>query len=255
MKILSSLVALLSLTACVSAREIPFNLEQNTIFVQVLSARGAHPLRFVLDTGAETTVLDKRSARAVADDFGWFCWMNTECGGMRARGIVDTADLSDASNNNRHWIFGLLGADFLRNSVVTLDCRHQRLCVEPAAPHWFSRGDGFIHTPVVLPDGRTLDFIVDTGSTETFISKDAAQSLGLRKVGSCETSVVGGKTDSWECEGFAGRVNGRRIDGKVTALDLGVMGLGSVDGLLGMDFLAAHCTRLDFARHTLTVLD
>jgi hypothetical protein len=33
------------------------------------------------------------------------------------------------------------------------------------------------------------------------------------------------------------------------------MGLGSVDGLLGMDFLAAHCTRLDFARHTLTVLD
>jgi predicted aspartyl protease len=147
---------------------------------------------FLLDTGAAATVLDPRFAEAAFVHLGRPREIEgrggdvgarqaapvrlTLQGGPGARVEPVVTDLSQASAAMQVPLAGILGEDFLRNFVLTVDYRGQRLFVDapnvgsgeadPADAVPLRFGDTpYVMARVVL-DGRVADgeFEIDTGS-------------------------------------------------------------------------------------------
>jgi hypothetical protein len=122
--------------------EIPFTQQEGLIWIQVRASGVAQPLEFVLDSGADTSVLHLQTARRLG-----LAMSRTE----KVRGVGSQADayrvenfkakfgrlplprsllvvdLSEVSKACNRTIDGLLGVDFFRDRVVQIDFEAGRI--------------------------------------------------------------------------------------------------------------------------------
>jgi hypothetical protein len=124
--------------------EFPFKLRAGLIWMQVDGPRGAKPLHFILDSGAEASVIDLQTARRLnlalgdpvtvrginATALGYW----TDSLSARLDGLVLTKkylamDLSAVSAACHRQADGLIGADFFAGRVVQIDFAREKIRV------------------------------------------------------------------------------------------------------------------------------
>jgi hypothetical protein len=228
-----ALAAVLATTGA-RAAPLPASFRDGLIFVTV-EAGGAEGL-FLLDTGAAGTVLDPWFAEAAGAALGRRRDVEGRGGEVAARDAAPmrlrlqggpdaevapvVADLSDASRAMQLPLAGILGDDFLKRFVLTLDYRDRTLGVSGAAkppPDAAPIRMGaipYIQARAVL-GSRTADgdFQLDTGSNTAvefwrpFADRWLGGARGVRDVGlgvAGETTIERGQVDALD-------VAGRRI--------------------------------------------
>lgn len=236
-----------------------------------------HPgLVFVVDTGAELSLIDRASAVELgidvkdhvgpwktigADGRGWsmdrYADLATiELGGLKLRDVrVQVLDLAGARTDG--W-FGILGEDVLAHLVLAFDVVHAKLHVLPydssrvaTERHLDELGLGRgAWGKVELLKGRTTPFLalrhgdttreleIDTGSTTTSLPKDFIDELGLAPVDTYAARSVGGVH-----AGTVYRLEGLDLFGSEVTADVQDNALDY--GLFGMDILGAFVFVLD----------
>jgi hypothetical protein len=122
--------------------EIPFELRDGLICLNVEAASTSRPLRFVLDSGAGISALNLEAARKLKVKLGAPAWVVGVQGGAKARwvhgfaarvgdvpliGDLLTFDLRQINPAGPRGIDGLLGQDFFWGRIVQIDFRRKRL--------------------------------------------------------------------------------------------------------------------------------
>jgi len=122
--------------------EFPFKLRAGLIWIQVESPRGAKPLNFILDSGAEAGVIDLQTARRLRLDLGnpvnvrgisatavgyWPEHLSARMGGISLPTNYLAMDLSALSEACHQKVDGLIGADFFAGRVVQVDFARQKI--------------------------------------------------------------------------------------------------------------------------------
>ncbi len=179
--------------------EVPFEYENGFIIVRVVF-NNIFPLKFIIDTGAEHTILTKREITDLLQiDYQrrfvvMGADMKTELGAYLVRGIVLTMGNMYLSNRSILVleedylnfdefagldIHGIIGADLLRRFVVEIDYRKQKIIFyDPskfklprgkyeALDVEFHRNKPYIFTQTELPRDTTarLKYLMDTGAS------------------------------------------------------------------------------------------
>ena len=97
---------------------------------------------------------------------------------------------------------------------------------------------------------RPLDFILDSGASESVLDLQAAHRLGLR-AGACESvQGVAGRCCGFRVDGLAAKLSDIPMPRAVLALDLAPVSQGCgrhIDGLIGADFFHGRIVQIDFA--------
>ena len=122
--------------------EIPFELRDGLICLNVKVASSSSPLRFVLDSGAGLSALNLDAARKLKVKLGAPAWVVGVEGGAEARWVHGFAakvgdvpltgdllvfDLRHINPGAPRGVDGLLGQDFFRGRIVQIDFRKKRL--------------------------------------------------------------------------------------------------------------------------------
>lgn len=268
----------------------PMTYSCKTVLVQV-SINGADPEDFLLDTGADMTVLDEDYARqiglhlegqgavqGVAATAG-IQWTRVETISVRGRGNSSAtlhefkAAVLDLSEGEKMLLWrkpaGILGADFLSHFAVRLDYDARKVTFfDPASFHYTGNGAAlpmelFGGVPVIdvtLNGTCPGKFIVDVGNAFHFtVHGMLVRSCGMMNTLSRrEVEVAGGGAGG----GFVGtlcRLDSLRIGPyawaePVAALTLhtrGILGSHDVAGNIGNTVLERFRTTIDYAHHVL----
>jgi hypothetical protein len=124
--------------------EFPFKLRAGLIWIQVDSPRGGKPLNFLLDSGAEASVIDLQTASRLRLPLGqpisvrgindttsgyWPEYMATRIGGVALPTNYLAMDLSAVSAACHRAVDGLIGADFFAGRVVQIDFDKEKVCL------------------------------------------------------------------------------------------------------------------------------
>jgi predicted aspartyl protease len=128
-----------------------------------------------------------------------------------------------------------------------------------AAQTDFRFQDRLIHVKVSAPaTGRTLDFVLDTGATESVISVRAARELGLKLGAARNVAAVYGSSMGYEVDRPGLEFAGMPVKNAMLALDLSGYNRRlhvPIDGLIGADFLRGKVLRIDYAARTVVISD
>jgi hypothetical protein len=124
------------------AVEFPFKLRAGLIWVQVDGPRGETPLHFILDSGAEASVIDLATARRLHLALGqpvtvrgindttsgyWTDSLRAQMGGVSLSTKYLAMDLSALSAACHREVDGLIGADFFAGRVVQIDFAKEKV--------------------------------------------------------------------------------------------------------------------------------
>jgi len=160
---------------------------------------------------------------------------------------------------------GVIGHDFLRKYVLTIDYRHNKLTF--AEPEEYRGDDQFPHTsmplrlarpdrPLILVDvlvnaRKTYPFILDTGASQTVVSPLLAGQMGILSTREDAIIGAGGVVGS-----FAGRLKSLRIgDASLGGVPVIVSDIFSqliqavgtdMDGILGYNVLRRFKLIIDY---------
>jgi hypothetical protein len=136
------LLSLLAWSWPASAAEFPFKMRAGLIWVQVESVGGGKPLSFILDSGAEASVIDLQTARNFHLELGqpvtvrgvnattegyWTESLHARMGGISLPTKYLAMDLSSLSAACHHGVDGLIGADFFAGRVVQIDFAREKI--------------------------------------------------------------------------------------------------------------------------------
>ncbi len=131
--------------------EIPFAYREGLLWVEVRMAQSGEPLHFLLDSGAEVSVLNLSAARRLGLALGptvkvqgvqatleghWPQALPVAANGVRLPSRYLVVNLAPLSRSCTQPVDGLIGADFFRGRVVELDfaSRRVRLLNSPGIP-------------------------------------------------------------------------------------------------------------------------
>jgi predicted aspartyl protease len=275
-------------TSGFSARDIPFELNSNHIYVQAM-LNGKGPLWFILDTGAGATVL----SREKAEELGLPLQGNLEGRGA-GEASVDVALVPSVSFElpgvtlqdqtavaialgaltiyEGRAIDGILGYDLISRFVMEIDYENRRLHFYEqeffsgeghgkAMPFELQDNHPHVYSDVQLQDGQVVrgKFLIDTG---------ARSALSLNRPFCEEHDVTNGiKTIRG---GFAAGIGGETSQsiGRVQALNLGTFLLSDIvtgfsedqggatadretAGIIGGDILRRFSVTFDYSKSTL----
>ena len=179
-------LALVALLACI---DIPFRWTPGQIEIPV-SVNGRPPVRFVLDSGAEVSIVGSDLAQSLGATNG----VDLDVGGVRLKKQnVMVMPLDNFKAQHRD-IQGLIGYDFFADRVVTIDYakRIVSACDRPPAhaarlPLEFVRRLPVVRVVLTLADGTRLPIraMVDTGAQQAMIVRHPfAAAHGLLKASS-----------------------------------------------------------------------
>jgi hypothetical protein len=122
--------------------EFPFKLRAGLIWVRVDSPRGGKPLNFILDSGAEASVINLQTARRLRLEPGqpvtvcginsttvgyWPEYFPARMGGVSLPANYLALDLSALSAACHRQVDGLIGADFFAGRVVQIDFANEKI--------------------------------------------------------------------------------------------------------------------------------
>jgi hypothetical protein len=120
----------------VSADEVPFQLRDGLIWVDVSAANSPGPLHFLLDSGAEVSTINLRTIRSLGVKLGppvpvngvqtsgsgfWPQRVRAKMAGVALPRNMLAVDLSALADACSMPVDGLIGADFFRDRVVQID--------------------------------------------------------------------------------------------------------------------------------------
>jgi hypothetical protein len=130
--------------------EMPFKLHAGLIWVRVESMRGGKPLDFILDSGAEASVMNLQTARRLGLELGqpvtvrginattlgyWLEAFPARAGAALLPAKYLAMDLSAVSAACHRRVDGLIGADFFAGRVVQIDFESEKIrLLENVAP-------------------------------------------------------------------------------------------------------------------------
>ena len=275
---------LLSVPAVAGPISISFTCEQHIPFVQVQSSdNNQPPLYFILDTGSSPTIVNWISVGSLnmgfrkiyqpGKDFatartcgigdspaGYIYGLRAKCGGIPLRPTALRTDISNISLSFGHRVDGLLGTDFLKDQILTMNFESHSLQFEqaPRATNIFARIFGAISlekhealfVKIATPSSkRPLVFLVDTGSSHCIIDSGVAKRLNLSRGAQCIVNVVGGQQIANIANNFSGTLDGYSLPSQVTMFDLSNVSWSlshHIDGILGMDFMENFTVKINF---------
>jgi hypothetical protein len=122
--------------------EISFSFRAGLIWIQVDNPRGGKPLNFILDSGAEASVIDLQTARRLRLELGqpitvrginattlgyWPEHLSAQMGGVALPTNYLAMDLSEVSAACHHKADGLIGADFFSGRIVQIDFAKEKI--------------------------------------------------------------------------------------------------------------------------------
>lgn len=272
-----------------SSIRVPFAYVTRCVLVKV-SINGAPPVDFILDTGAELTLLDR--------DFALGLGLHPE-GESRVEGVAASAStqfatlgsitlagepggatlkdfravLLDLSESQQYVLWrkpaGILGADFLSRFVVTIDYDAQTVTLEDPARFTYAGAGAAVPfelysgVPIVdltLNDGCSGKFLVDVGNAFQFVVHGtlarSCQMLGSLKRRDIEASGggIGGGFVSSMCRLDSVRIGPYSLPEPIAALTLtrsGGMANHDLAGNVGNSVLERFRCTLDYAHHVL----
>lgn len=218
--------------------DIPFELENNFILVEVLF-NGVFPLRFIFDTGAEHTILAKREITdLLAIDYTREFTlvgadMKTELYAYLAPGV--SLQIKDVTARNRTIlvleddyfkfeaytginIHGILGADFFRRFIVEINYRKEVITLHDpeqykgpkskftAFPVEINRNKPYIYADALLnqEDPTRVKLLMDTGASLPLMLYTTTHEF--LKVPSTAINTNIGMGLGGSIEGYVGRV-------------------------------------------------
>jgi predicted aspartyl protease len=194
---------------------VPFEYRSNEILIRV-KTNGTHDLRFIVDTGATQSILDKNAARKIgAESLGENSGLSMTTGSgsiqtsavtVKSLAIGDlainnapfaTADLGSFGNIQGDKPAGLIGANILKRYLVTIDYENEKLTFSDPTQVKIPAGATVISTkPSLGMSGLAVDgnidgkqkmtFLIDTGAAFNNISETKVKNLlwgPLYKVG------------------------------------------------------------------------
>jgi predicted aspartyl protease len=243
-------------------------------------------LTFVLDTGAEQTLLARRAFATLPGMPGLRGPTRAQAAGgaielqssvvreirvgdfVRQEVPVAVMDLRPLQEQMGAKFDGVLGVDFLRGQDVTLDLRAGRLRLEsaygqPSGAPFSGDGGGLIRFSARV-DGTDIIAVLDTGAMHSIMNWPAARALGIAS-GDPRLTPVDGVTgiDGRPLHVFVCRFDELQIDRaryaspKLRIADLpgfGAMGLaGRPAMLVGADLVRGHTVVISFAARTIRV--
>ena len=121
---------------------IPFEYSEGLLWVQVEVPQSARPLNFILDTGADVSVINASTAKALGLKTGndisvqgvhatmtghWPARLTAKAGTVDLPSKYLALDLSKLARSCGRPLDGLLGADFIRGRVVQIDFAAQQI--------------------------------------------------------------------------------------------------------------------------------
>jgi hypothetical protein len=271
MGVLGSLALLAMVAAPPLPLTIPFELENNSIFV-LAGVNGSPPRWFILDTGASVSVLDEAFASLLrldeagekplaatvgrAKSHGAFTHGVTyDLAGLKIRADrVYVIDLSVLPSMLGRELAGIMGYDFFSRFVVDVDFDAEVITLwDPATYKRSGPGEAVKfqlfgrrpHVPVqiALPGkvGVERDLLVDTGSPDALNADILAQSseklqvLGTSDAGMDVPTIIG-RADWAELAKFRFK---------------GPMGISSGVPLVGIEVLRRFHVTFDYSRQTM----
>jgi hypothetical protein len=122
--------------------EFPFTSRAGLIWIQVENPQGGKPLNFILDSGAEASVIDLQTARRLHLELGqpitvrginattvgyWPECFSARMGGVSLPTNYLAMDLSALSAACHHKTDGLIGAEFFSGRVVQIDFAKEKI--------------------------------------------------------------------------------------------------------------------------------
>jgi predicted aspartyl protease len=264
---------------------IPFVLAQNHIHFPV-SVNGNPPSNFLLDTGADASVID----RAHAEDLKLAMKGSVEARGAGAQS-VETAliaaphiafsgidlpldelaafPLGALSLREGRAMHGILGYDVLSRFAVTIDYEHRQLrfsdpstFTPPAGasvlPLHFNGNLPIVHASATMPDGRSFDvrMLIDTGARQAlvlnrpFLEKNHLFDAVPNAIEGPLGAGVGGATSQKIGRVRSLELAGFVIDAPVTSFATSTAGADAdpdVDGLIGGEILRRFTVVIDYS--------
>jgi len=190
--------------------EYPFKLRSGLIWVQVNSPQCSKPLNFILDAGAETSVIDLQTAQRLHLEKGkavtvrgintttvgyWPENLSARMGEVSLCSNYLAVDLAALSTACHYRADGLIGADFFYGRVVQIDFAKQKIrLLESCSPGTAAEvlplqvESSRLRVPVEVDGLGKAWARLDTGcasalhwavATGTFIDKNSSQELGV----------------------------------------------------------------------------
>lgn len=234
MKICLSLIVLASAGAAVAqeavtapaAQVVDITADKNARMTVPVSIEGKGPYPFVVDTGAERTVISRELAKQLALNDGGEATLHSMSGTESVSTVLvpslrvsETAvkDVRAPALAQVHLgAPGMIGIDSLRDQRITLDFKAGKMTITPGQRSGFARASGNDEIIVTARsrfgqlilvgatvNGRKVDVVVDTGS-QVSVGNAALQ-----------TMMIGRKPKKARPIEIIG-VTGGRIDGKYT---------------------------------------
>lgn len=132
------------------AQEFPFELRDGLIWVEVEATASATKLNFLLDSGAEVSVLDLGTVHRLGLGHGrpvlvqgvgargrgyWPENLSAVAGNVSLPRSYLAADLSQLSGACSHPVDGLIGADFFSGRTVQIDFAARKIRLLDSSPH------------------------------------------------------------------------------------------------------------------------
>jgi predicted aspartyl protease len=122
--------------------EFPFQFREGLLWVEVTTPESAKPLNFLLDTGAEVSVINLSTAKRLGLSLApkvkvrgvhasmtghWPQTLSATASGVALPADFLVVDLSKLSRSCEKPLDGLIGADFFRDKVVQIDFAAQKV--------------------------------------------------------------------------------------------------------------------------------
>lgn len=127
-----------------------------------------------------------------------------------------------------------------------------------ATPIPFQFRDGMVWLKVaVAGKSEPLNFLLDSGAGASVLDLAAARRLGIKLGRSQIVQGVDGRSVAYRVDDFAAHAAGVTIPSSLLAVDLSGPSRAChqrIDGLLGADFFRSRIVQVDFAAHTIRLL-
>jgi predicted aspartyl protease len=277
-------VAVLPFPAGAHEVSVPFQLIQNHIHMP-LSVNGTSPSSFILDTGADITVVDRDRAIALripiegaiemrgsgeqSVQTGLIADPKVTFGGMTLPvKTMAAVPLGALSLREGRSIDGILGYDILSRFIVTIDYAKGVVRFQDPAtfaapkaaavlPLHFHGNNPIVAAAVTLSDGRTvpLRMLIDTGARSAlvlnapFVRKNVGESAPAGAIEGPLGAGIGGATNQWIGRVTKVTVAGFVIPSPVTSFSRDAKGSDAspdIDGLIGGEILRRFTLIVDY---------
>jgi predicted aspartyl protease len=254
-----------------SSAELPFRLSSDYL-IQVEGRIGAQKnLKFILDTGASITIVDRKIAdrlnldRHQAQSFNFDRKLNWDAatlpdlqvGPLHATNITvfvgRLAEYSEFAKN----VDGIIGMDLLKFTNLSIDFDSHKITFHPSIQKVSAvSGDPLSLCPIleVQVQGHPVRLIVDTGlaGMVLYLERLRQRVPGFRTIGPVVDATMGGRVPAKQAtlpDVLFGKTN--RDVSVLLVASPGPEMLPGIDGIIGIAALQAHRISFDFAARTL----